>query len=302
MVGIFEPFFRQFSIFIPVIDYINNFHWVTGVTPLSSPWVAWGVPFVYLLMLSVIKKLLEKRKGFDLRLAVACHNGFLGVLSLVMLIGIINSIVWRSLTTSFWESWCMPGRSHTTGDGCFWEYVFYVSKYYELLDSVFLALRKKPLTFLHVYHHFIVIPLFWAYNSTYTFGHWMLIVPNTAVHVFMYYYYTIATYGYKVWWKKYLTIAQISQFLVDLSVTWPFYPLQYFYGTNCSTEMWTLHFGQLIGITFAYLFYQLYKEAYLNNNNNNDPKKIGEEPQQQQQGENHLKNTKQPIRKEKKEQ
>lgn len=262
MVGIFEPFFRQFGVFDPVIDYINNFQWKTGETPLSSPLIAWGFPFVYLFILWLIRRILENRKPFDLRFAVACHNAVLGVLSLVMLIGIINSIVWRSIVTSFWESWCMPGRSHTRGDGCFWEYVFYVSKYYELVDSIFLALRKKPLTFLHVYHHFIVIPLFWAYNSTYSFGHWMLIVPNASVHVFMYYYYTIATYGHTVWWKRYLTMAQLSQFVIDMAIVWPFYPLQYLLVTDCATEMWTLHFGQIIGITFAYLFYQLYKETY----------------------------------------
>lgn len=43
----------------------------------------------------------------------------------------------------------------------------------------------------------------------------------------MYYYYAIATFGKTVWWKKYITMAQIVQFVIDLTATWP-YPFLYF--------------------------------------------------------------------------
>jgi hypothetical protein len=34
---------------------------------------------------------------------------------------------------------------------------------------------------------------------------------NSFVHVWMYSYYFVATFGYSVWWKKYITMLQITQ-------------------------------------------------------------------------------------------
>ena len=46
-------------------------------------------------------------------------------------------------------------------DLMWWENLFTATKYYELLDTVFLVIEKKPLSFLHVWHHASVIPMCW---------------------------------------------------------------------------------------------------------------------------------------------
>lgn len=63
---------------------------------------------------------------------------------------------------------CFPPGTKPAGRVFFWSYVYYLSKFYELLDTLILVLKGKPLTFLHVYHHATVIAMcfFWLEVST----------------------------------------------------------------------------------------------------------------------------------------
>jgi hypothetical protein len=54
--------------------------------------------------------------------------------------------------------WILP--STNVGLCC---YLFYVSKYVELLDTAFLLLRNKPVRFVQKWHHVSVLYLFWSY-------------------------------------------------------------------------------------------------------------------------------------------
>ena len=69
--------------------------------------------------------------------------------------------------------------------------VYYLSKYYELLDTVLQMMRGRPPPHfaLHVYHHSCVLMMSWAwceYQQTLQFGG---LIFNTAVHVVMYLYF-----------------------------------------------------------------------------------------------------------------
>jgi len=250
------------QLFVDLRSYVSDFHIINSETPLVDARIAVGVPLFYLSSLYFLKFLMSKRsKGFDLIHVVAFHNFFSCIGSLIMFLGLTYAILRRYFETTYWEVICDPECIHRKGDLVFWCYIFYVSKFYELLDSYFLVLRKRELNFLHVYHHAIVIPLFYIYNAFDCFAHFVLCVTNTFVHVFMYYYYTLATYHRTVWWKKYITIGQMIQFWIDMIFTWQH--LYFFYlGLKCTLVVWAIGFGHAVGFSFFLLFFELFRQTY----------------------------------------
>lgn len=96
-------------------------------------------------------------------------------------------------------------------------FLHYNNKYIELLDTVFMVLRKKDnqVSFLHVYHHVLLI---WAWFAVVKvncggdayFGALM----NSAIHVAMYGYYLLALLGVRCPWKSHLTKCQMLQFVL----------------------------------------------------------------------------------------
>lgn len=108
---------------------------------------------------------------------------------------------------------CTPIGTRPAGRLWFWSYVYYLSKYYEFLDTILLLLKAKPASFLHVFHHAFVVVMSWLWVDqvqTLQFGG---LLTNTAVHVVMYFYYFLTTLKISPWWKKYITSFQILQFV-----------------------------------------------------------------------------------------
>jgi elongation of very long chain fatty acids protein 4 len=76
------------------------------------------------------------------------------------------------------------------------------------------VLRKKnsQVSFLHLYHHSTMFPLWWLGVKWCPGGQaYFSATINCFVHVVMYSYYFITTFeGYRdVWWKKYITHMQL---------------------------------------------------------------------------------------------
>ena len=95
--------------------------------------------------------------------------------------------------------------------------MYYLSKYYELLDTVLQLLKGRPPPhfFLHTYHHCLVPLATWAWLATASSLQQIGLITNALVHVFMYHYFYLRVLGRSCWWKRYITQMQIVQFCLS---------------------------------------------------------------------------------------
>lgn len=162
--------------------WMQNF--TSAGMPLTEWSTAFGCVVAYLAALFALKLYMTNREPLQVKWLFALHNLFLCVGSLTMLLGISQKILdWvrerklfeekirnffcfsfkfnfcyfvfvakRNLfhkwqTRSFFELYCdSTGEMSSKGTLWFWIYVFYVSKYYEFLDTVFLVVKKVTIT------------------------------------------------------------------------------------------------------------------------------------------------------------
>jgi hypothetical protein len=221
---------------------------------------------LYLATIYTIQKL---QCRYQLKQVVIAHNAILSISSAILLLFIIVELLNQVYEYSFWDVICDESRMNARGRLVLYYYINYLFKYVELLDTVLLALRQKPMAFLHVYHHSATLVLCWTQLIAQSSVQWVPIVINLAVHVVMYYYYAIQACGKTVWWKKYLTVGQIIQFCVGISCSLVAVIPRIFHDfvsrdySNCNGTYSATAFGFFILISYLALFIKLYNsEAY----------------------------------------
>lgn len=146
--------------------------------------------------------------------------------------------------------------------------LFLWSRLADFLDTIWFVLRKKHshISFLHVFHHSYVPTV------VYVASRWTPVVPismafpfiNSAVHVVMYTYYLLATFPQlrpHLWWKRYLTALQMTQFVLVLVYNIFGY---FFFNNVCGKVQTTALVGSLISaVIFLALFSSFYKRTYI---------------------------------------
>ena len=145
-------------------------------------------------------------------------NDFINILNNV---GTVYEVTKRSYIENSAEwIFCESPSTEAVGPLWFWSYVYYLSKYYELFDTIlqFLNSKTPPNFFLHTYHHSLVILMSWSWINYQASTQFVGIIFNTAVHVIMYYYYYLKSIGITPKWKSYVTKFQIVQFMFSLVV------------------------------------------------------------------------------------
>lgn len=213
-------------------------------------------------------RLMAKHKPFQLNTVMIVYN-----FSMVILNGyIVYEFMMSGWATTFtWRCDLIdPSNSPQALRMVRAAWTFYFSKYIELLDTVFFVLRKKKsqITFLHVFHHSFM-PWSWWWGVTLTpaggMGSFHAMV-NAMVHVIMYFYYGLSAAGPRfqkyLWWKKYMTFIQLSQFaVVSIHIN------QYYFMEKCDYQvpLW-IHLIWIYGVLFFILFSNFWIHAYIKGN------------------------------------
>ncbi|KAF2816081.1 uncharacterized protein BDZ99DRAFT_565953 [Mytilinidion resinicola] len=100
----------------------------------------------------------------------------------------------------------------------FWGWFFYLSKFYEVLDTAIILAKGKRSSTLQTYHHAGAMFCMWAGIRYMSPPIWMFVLVNSGIHTMMYTYYTVSALRYRVpqFIKRTLTTLQIAQFVVGV--------------------------------------------------------------------------------------
>lgn len=155
-----------------------------------------------------------------------------------------------------------------------WTFLFVLSKLPELGDTLFIVLRKTPLTFLHCYHHVLTLVFCWYCTSEHaSSGRWFTVM-NTFVHSFMYLYY--AGKAMKIRIPRgiaiVITCSQTGQMIVGNYVNYKMYT---YLANNrpCGTSTTSLAVASFMYLSYLLLFIRFFYFAYIKNKKK-DKKKL----------------------------
>uniref|UniRef100_A0A7E4W8F9 Elongation of very long chain fatty acids protein n=1 Tax=Panagrellus redivivus TaxID=6233 RepID=A0A7E4W8F9_PANRE len=223
-----------------------------------------GISIAYVVAIFAIQRFMKHRQAFELKGALQAWNLGLAVFSLWGAI-VTGSQIWFEVKTrGLVASYCTRGGFYKGYCG-FWTYLFCYSKVVELGDTFFIVLRKKPLIFLHWYHHIATLNYAvltyidgTAYNS-------YIVFLNFAVHSVMYSYYFLNASGIRLGRHiaRCITCLQLTQFFVTTVLLIHMGFLMITGGAkDCEVTITSYLYCVLMEISYIYLFGQFFKKNY----------------------------------------
>jgi len=230
-----------------------------------SPWFPILVLCMYGALISCGRKYFKNRKPWNLRKTLALWNLFLSLFSFCGAFRLIPHVLYLATHLPIKESVCGDVEFfYGRGASGFWVQLFVLSKFPELLDTFFIIVHKKPLIFLHWYHHVTVLLYCWSAYAMHSPSGGFFAAMNFSVHAIMYCYYFLMAIKYKPKWFNpiIITIAQICQMVAGVSIT--FMNLYYyFFSESCNgVTLKLILAGCLMYGSYLFLFMQFFLGRY----------------------------------------
>ncbi|XP_075388482.1 very long chain fatty acid elongase 2 [Tenrec ecaudatus] len=232
---------------------------VRGWLMLDSYLPTFFLTVIYLLSIWLGNKYMKNRPALSLRGILTLYNLGITLLSGYMLVELIGSS-WAGGYSLQCQDLTSAGEADVRVAKVLWWYYF--SKLIEFLDTIFFVLRKKTsqITFLHVYHHASMFNIWWCVLNWIPCGQ-SFFGPtlNSFIHILMYSYYGLSVFPSMhkyLWWKKYLTQAQLIQFVLTITHTMSAVV------KPCGFPFGCLLFQSSYMLTLVFLFLNFYVQTY----------------------------------------
>jgi len=216
------------------------------------------VGLLYLPFIFTFQYLWRNQKPINLRYWRILHNLVFCIFSAIGAIELTPTMLntWEAGNYSFHNTVC-DAYFHYQIES-FWVFAFVMSKLFELFESIYFILEKKPLSFLHWYHHFVTYAFschaLYTYNPSALYYSWM----NLIVHAVMYLYYTLASINRKPpSWGIIVTLGQIIQMFIGVAVCYEVF--------TCVPEFnrYNAWFGFLMYSSYVFLFVRFFILRYI---------------------------------------
>ena len=236
-----------------VMTFMNNNSWLPIVTVIA-----------YAVSIYAGQRYMANREAWDWRKRLAAWNLFLAVFSFCGFARMAPHLLHNLYYYDFKTNVCGDGMTVAGfGPTAFWGLVFAWSKFFELIDTFFIVVRKKKLMFLHWYHHITVLICCWHTIVSGNPSGFIFAVVNYAVHSVMYFYYFLMAIKCKPKWfnPKVITVAQILQMVVGVGVCVGTY--QYTNEESCHASALNIRGTLFMYASYLYLFSEFFFQRYI---------------------------------------
>ncbi|KAI8810224.1 fatty acid elongase [Cladochytrium replicatum] len=198
---------------------------------------------------------------------VFLHNLALFVFSAATFLSMTPVVLRNFSSKSYTEALCDKEGDMWTSGLFKWSWLFYLSKYYEIMDTVILLVKGKRTSLLQSYHHAGAIISMWLGVRSRATAIWIFVVFNSFIHTLMYFYYALTTIHIRPpsLLKQSLTRLQISQFLIGGSLA-----TSYLFVPQCMkqqpglllSEMSAYYVNVSYLVPLTWLFIDFFKQSY----------------------------------------
>ncbi|XP_004428055.1 PREDICTED: elongation of very long chain fatty acids protein 3 isoform X1 [Ceratotherium simum simum] len=241
-----------------------NFELFRDMRPfLEEYWAtSFLIALIYLLLTFVGQNYMKARNGFNLQGPLIFWSLCLAIFSILGAVRTWSHMGILLLRGNLKQTVCF---SIFASDPIikFWSCLFLLSKIVELGDTAFIILRKRPLVFVHWYHHStVLVYTSFGYKNKVSAGGWFMTM-NYGVHAIMYTYYTLkaAKVTPPRWLPMLITSLQILQMFMGATIS----ILNYIWRQDqgCHTTSEHLFWSCILYMTYFILFARFFHQTYI---------------------------------------